>query len=124
MKPVPAIILGNDEKRPVFLIREISKSNFDSEFHFHEECQLAYIIKGSGKRIVGDSIEYFAENDLVFLGPNVPHVWYNAGTGVSKDSSSVSLSLFISPTEFNKHLAPIGPNQKKAYYFTEQSGSQ
>jgi quercetin dioxygenase-like cupin family protein len=28
-----------------------------------------------GKRIVADSIEEFQPGDLVFIGPNLPHVW-------------------------------------------------
>jgi AraC-like DNA-binding protein len=116
MKPVPAIISGHAIVEPAFLIREIKQPYFDSEFHFHGECQLVYIIKGSGKRIVGDSIEYFTENELVFLGPNIPHVWYNAGGAAhpSKHSGSQSLSLFIAPGRLKDILVAFGEAHKSA----------
>ncbi len=47
----------------------------DSPWHFHEEFELLYIIKGYGKRIVGNNVSNFENNDMVFMGPNLPHVW-------------------------------------------------
>lgn len=110
MKPVPAIISPEN----IFFIREIKQPTFSSEFHFHEECQLAWIIKGSGKRIVGDSVEHFEENELVFIGTNIPHVWYNTERKYAntKKIQSVSLSLFISPAQLLDHLHDFGDIEK------------
>jgi AraC-like DNA-binding protein len=115
MKPVPALIAP--EK--IFFIREVKQTFFSSEFHFHEECQLAYIIKGSGKRIVGDSVENFSENELVFLGSNLPHVWFNMDRKLSKNKKlhSISLSLFISPEKFIEHLQHMGDVEKIRHLF-------
>ncbi len=44
-------------------------------WHFHSEYELVYIIKGRGKRLVGDHIDKFKERDLVFLGSYLPHKW-------------------------------------------------
>ncbi len=49
----------------------------NSSFHYHPEFELAYIKEGFGRRIIADKIEAFYAGDLVFLGPNVPHVWQN-----------------------------------------------
>jgi len=46
-----------------------------SPWHFHPEYELVYIIKGQGKRMVGDHIDRFKENDLVLLGTYLPHEW-------------------------------------------------
>jgi AraC-like DNA-binding protein/anti-sigma28 factor (negative regulator of flagellin synthesis) len=110
MKPSAAIIAPES----IFYIREIKSPHFSGEFHFHEECQLAYIIKGSGKRVVGDSVENFEEDEMVFIGANVPHVWYNISETSAKktESSSVSISLFISPEKLLSHLGAIGDTQK------------
>ncbi len=44
-------------------------------WHFHSEYELVYIIKGRGKRLIGDNIDKFKEKDLVFLGSFLPHKW-------------------------------------------------
>lgn len=49
----------------------------DNPWHFHSDYELLYVIKSNGKRIVGDSIENFYEGDMVFMGPDLPHVWKN-----------------------------------------------
>ena len=121
MKPVPAFIAPES----IFFIREVKQVNFSSELHFHEECQLAYIIKGSGKRIVGDSVEHFDEHELVFIGSNIPHVWYNidAKTPKTKKLHSISLSLFISPERFLNHMSDFGDVERiKALFRKAQRG--
>ncbi|KKN10742.1 hypothetical protein LCGC14_1033480, partial [marine sediment metagenome] len=44
-------------------------------YHHHPEFELVFIKKGNGVRIVGDNIDEFEKNDLVFLGSYLPHVW-------------------------------------------------
>lgn len=46
-----------------------------STWHYHNKYEINFITEGSGKRIVGDSIEEFHPGDLIFIGKNVPHVW-------------------------------------------------
>jgi AraC-like DNA-binding protein/mannose-6-phosphate isomerase-like protein (cupin superfamily) len=55
------------------------KKEFDTPWHYHPEYELTYIVSGSGIRYVGNGFEYFDEDDLVLLGPNVPHCWKNTG---------------------------------------------
>lgn len=46
--------------------------------HFHPECELTYVVRGSGTRCVGESIEPFSPGDLVMIGPNIPHRWISS----------------------------------------------
>lgn len=44
-------------------------------FHHHPEYELVLIRKGKGRRMIGDNIDRFDENDLIFMGPYLPHQW-------------------------------------------------
>jgi AraC-like DNA-binding protein len=46
-----------------------------STWHYHNHYEISFITEGTGKRIVGDSMEEFHPGDLVFIGRNLPHVW-------------------------------------------------
>ena len=50
------------------------KSPF-SPWHHHPEYELVLILKGKGRRMVGDHVDRFEENDLIFTGPYLPHQW-------------------------------------------------
>jgi len=55
-------------------IYHIEEENF-GVYHHHPEYELVYIKKGKGVRIIGDSINEFKKDDLVFMGSYLPHVW-------------------------------------------------
>lgn len=59
----------------VFVIKELVDPFFDPNWHFHPEYQLFIVLEGTGTRFVGDHIERFGPGDLVFTGPNLPHLW-------------------------------------------------
>lgn len=65
---------GYDNSFVVF--REKGKF-FPAPWHYHPEYELVLVTKSTGRRMVGDHIGYFEDEDLVFLGPGLPHVWVN-----------------------------------------------
>lgn len=58
-----------------FLATRLILPRFHSEYHFHPEYELKYVIESKGKRFVGDTIQNFQKGDLILLGPNIPHYW-------------------------------------------------
>jgi AraC-like DNA-binding protein/quercetin dioxygenase-like cupin family protein len=59
----------------VFEVKHLVAPHFDPNWHFHPEYQLFLALKGTGTRFIGDHVSPFKEGDLVFTGPNLPHLW-------------------------------------------------
>jgi AraC-like DNA-binding protein len=67
----------------------LKKERFDAPFHFHPEYELTLILSSRGTRFVGNSFEDFEANDLVLIGPNLPHCWKNIGSNGQKANAVV-----------------------------------
>ncbi len=74
-----------------------------SHWHYHQEFELSFITEGSGKRIVGDSIEEFHPGDLIFIGPRIPHVWFPEETHRWQHSGRTLESVYML---FNQDILP------------------
>lgn len=84
-----------------FCIQEFRSAFFEMPWHFHPECELVLIIKGDGKRFVGDHIADFGPGNLVILGPNQPH-WYRSNEDYyTKNAGLESISIVI---QFSKEF--------------------
>ncbi|MEO6914296.1 MAG: AraC family transcriptional regulator [Chitinophagaceae bacterium] len=75
MKPIEQR-LPQEFDKSFIVFRETGKS-FPCPWHFHPEYELVLITSSTGRRMVGDHIGYFDKDDLVFMGPKLPHVWMN-----------------------------------------------
>ncbi|GAB3255430.1 AraC family transcriptional regulator [Larkinella harenae] len=54
------------------------KKDFDFPLHSHEEYELNFLANAAGiKRIVGDHTEIIDDLELVLVGSNLPHGWFN-----------------------------------------------
>lgn len=58
-----------------FEAKHLVAPHFDPNWHFHPEYQIFLVLKGTGTRFIGDHVSPFKEGDLVFTGPNLPHLW-------------------------------------------------
>ncbi|QEC52692.1 AraC-like DNA-binding protein [Anseongella ginsenosidimutans] len=116
MKPVFAKVpevVQND----VFAVRTADLPYFSTEFHFHKECQMNYIVQSEGRRIIGDRVETFKGGELVFLGSDLPHVWHNDKWYFEKNDGEIqarSVTLFFDSDkliELLSHLIPVNKLQ-------------
>lgn len=76
-KPVeaPAHVPLPGTREHAFAFTRFTGNRFHGDLHYHNAVELVWIRKGAGLRSVGDSVEPFAEGDLVLVGSNVPHAW-------------------------------------------------
>lgn len=47
----------------------------DFNYHYHREFELVLTRGSAGRRLIGDDISAYGSNDIVLLGPNLPHTW-------------------------------------------------
>ena len=67
----------SDQKQQSFFVERSDLPVLEDNWHYHEEYELIYILKGTGVRIVGDNLSYFKEQELVLVGKKLPHLWKN-----------------------------------------------
>ncbi len=75
MKPLVAKLSISSQSS--FKYKWIRLAGFDFNWHCHPEYELFLMLKSTGKRFVGDSISYYKDGDLIFLGSNLPHTVYS-----------------------------------------------
>lgn len=81
-----------------FIVLERLKSNFNFPLHVHPECELNFIENAKGaQRIVGDSIEEIANEELVIItNPHLEHAWI--------DHNNQSASIHEITIQFHPNL--------------------
>lgn len=67
--------------------------------HRQDTWELTYIVFGKGTRVLGDSETEFAEGNLVFIPPHIPHCWKFAPDHVDADGNISHYTLTFK-TEF------------------------
>jgi len=73
-----------------FHVNHLKVKQFPSLLHFHPEVEILLVLRGTGTRIVGDSVERFAPGDLVMIGPDISHEWSS-----DKESTELSEAIYI-----------------------------
>lgn len=68
---------------------------FYEPVHFHDECQLTYIIEGEGILFLGDKLDRFKKGDLYLIGPRLPHVFRNDPSYFKEDSNLRAKAITI-----------------------------
>jgi AraC-like DNA-binding protein len=65
--------------------------HFYDTYHTHEELQIMMIIRGHGSAYIGDKILPFEEDDIFFLGQNLPHVFKDKADAGCTGVESISI---------------------------------
>lgn len=63
------------QKNQLFQIEEYHYKGPDFPYHYHPEIEITYVCNSSGLRVIGDHIESYSQDDLIVVGPNIPHQW-------------------------------------------------
>jgi AraC-like DNA-binding protein/mannose-6-phosphate isomerase-like protein (cupin superfamily) len=79
--------------KKALMVERINQRHFEQNWHYHEEHELIYYVKGKGTRVVGDNLSEFKERDLVLVGAGLPHLWKNS-EDVEKEGLDVIVIKF------------------------------
>ena len=92
-----------------FMIKELNVPYFTNTHHFHKDYEIVFVKKSSGKRIVGDHVDNFNDGDLVFVGPDLPHAWFNdsAYYGEQEDLLAQSVVVYLKSTWLERNVLPM-----------------
>jgi len=88
-----------------FIIMNHFNAKFDFPIHYHPEFELNIVLNSQGKRIIGDSIMDYGDNDMVLIGPNTPHAW--TGDEENKDAHVITIQFqndFLDEKTLNRKL--------------------
>jgi AraC-like DNA-binding protein len=83
-------------------------------WHYHPELELIYIEKSKGTLIVGDCVDTFNDGDLIFIGPNTPHVMQNEEAYYQKnpDLKAIAWVVHFKEDSFGKEFFLIPEMQQ------------
>jgi len=96
----PELIAINPLGAKTVKVKRIETNSLIASFHFHDLCELVWIEKSYGKRIVGDSIGNFEDHDLVLMAPDLPHIWQSDNNFLSEEKNKVKSTVIYFPSDF------------------------
>ena len=104
-----------------FHINHLTVDYFPSMLHFHPEVEILLVVRGTGTRFVGDSIERFAPGDLVIIGPNVSHEWCSDRSITAKGPELSEAIYILFNTEIMGNAFWSLPESRIIYKIIRQS---
>jgi AraC-like DNA-binding protein len=87
-------------------------------WHLHPEYEIVYVEAAGGPRHVGGHISKYEGSDLVFIGPNIPHLNFDYGvhSGCEQIVIQMKENFLGEPFFNNPEIAAIKQLFKKASY--------
>jgi AraC-like DNA-binding protein len=94
MKPVNIKLTQSPQTS--FKFKKIKLDSLEFNWHCHPEYEIMFMYGSKGKRFIGDSLSYYDEGNLFFIGPNLPHTWFSrAGTMGPRKKHEAILIQFV-----------------------------
>lgn len=101
-------------KNENLIVQEDFSNSFYNKLHRHEEVQLTYILKGSGKLIVWDAVHSYGPGDIFVLDENCPHVFQEVENGME----SHKISLFFNKRTFGADFFGMAQLEQISAFFS------
>jgi len=95
------------------LVQEDKAVSFFDKLHQHQEIQISFIVKGSGKLIVGDSVHTYSAGEIFVIGSQVPHLFQSTP---SKEQSHM-ITLFFTANSFGRDFFNIPDLEQLKSFF-------
>lgn len=67
--------LPETEDHSFFFINQRVDVRLEAKLHRHDAWELYYVVQGRGTRTAGDTVQPFAEGDVVLIPPSMYHHW-------------------------------------------------
>lgn len=88
-----------------FTIKKNHYPYFLKIWHYHPELELVALLKSSGTRFIGDSIEKFEKGEVILIGEGLPHMWLNDDEYFNESSGLIAEAIAI---HFKKEFLGVG----------------
>ena len=84
-------------------VNMVDDNHFYPLWHFHPQYEIMHIKQSIGNRYVGDNVSTFSAGDILFFGPNIPHLLRNYREYFAKDSTKrAKATVLYFSEEFTK----------------------
>ncbi|MDR3712301.1 MAG: AraC family transcriptional regulator [Puia sp.] len=78
-----------------FFAQAFDDPYFATPWHYHPEFELVLITQSQGKRFIGNTVSEFRDEDLTFMGPNLPHLYKNPASYYENNPACRARSIVI-----------------------------
>lgn len=99
MKPFFQKLVPLHEESIIFIDEEIP--HFIVPWHYHPEIEILFVIKSTGTRYIGDSVNNFCEGEICIIGENIPH-WWKSDSYYLEDNNALNTKALV--IQFRKEI--------------------
>lgn len=105
----------------MLVVKQLKELHFDPNLHLHPEYQLFLVVKGRGTRFIGDNIKAFKPGDLVFTGPNLPHMWRDDHSTEDNKKSTIRGIVIYFPENFLGDVIHVKDEMEKIRHLFDKA---